>query len=240
MAFSSAQRARLILGDFTLSAFLTKIEPDLAIPMLDTTVLTSTSEECIPGVMSGKVAMSGLLDSDGSATGQNQQIFAQLGATADDAVSYAPTGFALGNPTISLLAVEDSYAVHDDVKSAISWDMSVVADGGIEYGISLADLAAITVDTNGTGVDNAALTSNGGAAFIHVTAFSGLTNDIVKVQHSTDNSSWADLATFTTVTAKTSQRVVVAAGTTVNRYLRAIDDVTGSGSITRAVTFARR
>ena len=40
-----------------------------------------------------------------------------------------------------------------------------------------------------------------------------------------------NLATFTTVTTATSERVVVAPGT-VNRYLRVTADVTGSGSVT--------
>ena len=69
----------------------------------------------------------------------------------------------------------------------------------------------------------------------------GTSREVVgKIQHSTDNSSWADLATFTTVTAVTSQQVVVAAATTVNRYTRALATITGVGTMTYAVTFARR
>lgn len=239
MGFVTAQQSRLILGDFSLSAFLRKIEPEGPIDMLDSTVLTSGGEEWIPGNKSGKVALEGLLDSDGSATGQNQQIFAQLLTTPDDAVSYAPSGFTLGNPTVSLLAVEDSYAVSNDPKSVVSWTLGVTADGGLEYGVSLANLAAITVDTNGTGVDGTAATANGGSAFLHVTAFSGFTNVVFKVQHSTDNISFSDLTTFTTVTAKTSERKIVTAGSTVNRYLRSFADVTGAGSVTFAMCFAR-
>src|SRR6185312_11583741 len=129
MAFNSAQKSRLILGDFPASGFVRKVEPVGTIPLLDTTVLTSTGEEGIPGNKSGKVAIEGYLDSDGSSTGQNQQIFSQLAATTDDAVSYAPAGFALGNPTASCLSVQDSYAVSNDPKSAVSWTMSITVDG---------------------------------------------------------------------------------------------------------------
>ena len=59
--------------------------------------------------------------------------------------------------------------------------------------------------------------------------------------HSVDGvSAWATLVTFATVTAVTAERVVVAPGTTVRRYLRVVDDVTGAGSISRGITFARR
>jgi hypothetical protein len=42
------------------------------------------------------------------------------------------------------------------------------------------------------------------------------------------------------VTGTGSERLVIAPGTTVNRYLRIRDDVTGTGSCTRFVSFARR
>jgi hypothetical protein len=61
----------------------------------------------------------------------------------------------------------------------------------------------------------------------------------VKVQHSANNSTWADLVTFATVTAVGAEHAVVAPATTVNRYLRA----TWSGTFTSAtfaVAFARR
>ena len=65
----------------------------------------------------------------------------------------------------------------------------------------------------------------------------------MKIQHSTDNSTFVDLVTFTVVgsTTTTQERIVVAAGTTVNRYLRAQSTVAGTtGSITPIVAFARR
>jgi hypothetical protein len=45
---------------------------------------------------------------------------------------------------------------------------------------------------------------------------------------------------FTNVTAVTSERVKVANGTTVNRYLRVVTDVTGTGSVTFLVAAAPR
>lgn len=241
MSFIHSKTSRAILGDFPLSAYLQKVLPDLGIEMNDTTVLTSTGRECIPGLENGKVSIAGLLDSDGAATGQHRQIFDQLGATAEDVFSLAEEGFARGNRVMTCLVREAKYGPNTDPASAVAWSADLASDGRVDLmGVSLVDVAAITVDTNGTGVDNAASTANGGCGVLHVAAYSGLTNVVFKVQHSTDNSSWADLVTFTTVTAIGSQRVEVAAGTTVNRYLRFFADVTGSGSVTPQMSFARR
>jgi hypothetical protein len=63
----------------------------------------------------------------------------------------------------------------------------------------------------------------------------------VTIEHSVDGTtSWATLATFATVTGIGSERVVVAPGTAVRRHLRVVDNVTGTGSHARLVTFARR
>jgi hypothetical protein len=77
---------------------------------------------------------------------------------------------------------------------------------------------------------------------LHVTAVgSGDTLDS-KIQHSANNVDWADLSpVFTQATAITSQIITVAAGTTVNRYLREYHTIAGTpATITYLVAFARR
>ena len=66
------------------------------------------------------------------------------------------------------------------VGDVVAWTVEVRADGILVRGVSLHDLEAETADENGTSVDNAALTSNGGLGVLHVTAFSGLTTATVK------------------------------------------------------------
>ena len=106
-----------------------------------------------------------------------------------------------------------------------------------------ATVSGITIDTTGTARDSTIVggTANGGVAHLHVSAFSGLTSDVITIEHSVNGStSWATLVTFATITGVTSERVVVAPGTSVRQYLRVVDDVTGTGSITRFVAFSRR
>ena len=65
-------------------------------------------------------------------------------------------------------------------------------------------------------------------------------NTTIKVQHSANDSSWADLITFTVVGASTKLGEIKAVTGTVNRYLRVTASTAGSsGSITFMVAATR-
>lgn len=81
-------------------------------------------------------------------------------------------------------------------------------------------------------------TVNGGAGYQAISALSGFTGFIGKIRHSTDDVTYADLITFTNVTAAPAAERKTVAGT-VNRYLCFDGDVTGAGSITPFCGFAR-
>src|SRR4030095_11126959 len=81
--------------------------------------------------------------------------------------------------------------------------------------------------------------SLGAVAHLHVLAFTGTTATI-KIQHSTDNSTWVDLITFTAVTAAGKQRATVNTGVTINRFVRAIVSAGTFTSMTFLLAFGRR
>lgn len=93
-------------------------------------------------------------------------------------------------------------------------------------------LAARTTSADGSSVDNGASSASGGRGNLHVTAITGAAT--VKIQHSTDNSSWTDLITFSPSTSGGSTSEVSG---TVNRYLRA--SWTPGTTITFTLGFAR-
>ncbi len=78
---------------------------------------------------------------------------------------------------------------------------------------------------------------NGAVGYLTVTAFSGFSGAVLKIRDSADDSTYADLITFTTVSGVTAERATVAG--TVDRYTCVDGDVTGSGSITPFVGLAR-
>ena len=112
--------------------------------------------------------------------------------------------------------------------------------GAVEEGKVIEALTAQTANGNSSSLDNSASSASGGSGYLQVTAKSGTSPTMaVKVQHSADDSSFADLITFTTASDLTAERKTVSG--TVNRYLRVNRVVGGSSSpsVTYMVAFSR-
>ena len=186
----------------------------------------------VPGLMSGTLTMAGPQDSVG------QNLHAEIAGAigSDDAlqVTLLPDGDTIGKWAIFGVFDPTEWTNDANVADAVGFTLSAAADKSIDQGFVIHGHGAETADGNGTAVDRVLPTSSTGGMFavLHVTAYSGLTSAALKIQHSTDNSVWADLVAFTSVTAVGNQTAEVAAGTTINRYLRVVTDVTGTGSIT--------
>lgn len=238
MAFVHSKNSRLICGTVALSAYLRGWEHEQGHEYADVSVIVDEGHRWLPGLDNGSLKLDAIYDSTVSSGSQDETLNTALGAASGSVISCAPAGFTVGNRVINLEARESAYALKSAVADAVSASSEWMSEGQLDCGVSLHDLSAETADSNSTSVDNAASSANGGAGALHVTAFSGLTNIVVKVQHSSDNSSWSDLVTFTTATGTTAERQTVTG--TVNRYVRSLWDVTGTGSATFAVFFGRR
>ena len=99
----------------------------------------------------------------------------------------------------------------------------------------LAPLTSYGTSVDTTNLDNVSGTTNGLQANLHMVVNTVATT--VKIQHSTDASTWADLITFTVLSAPSAEHKVATG--TVHRYLR-VNVTAASGSRTLAVTAARR
>lgn len=197
----------------------------------------------IPGLMSGTVALRGPQDNDPS-TGLHKEIADAIGVDNAIQVTILPDTDAVGKPAIFAVCDPTEWNIDSQIKDAVGFTFQAMADTSAEMGYVLHPISAETADGNGTAVDRGASpltpTTQGLVAAIHVTAFAGLSAAAIKIQHSTDNSSWSDLVSFTSITAIGFERVSVANGTTINRYLRVVTDVTGTGSVTFQVSAAPR
>ena len=101
--------------------------------------------------------------------------------------------------------------------------------------ISLLPLSTKTASGSGTANDNGAATTDGGSAFIHATA---ITNTVeVKLEHSADNNTWADLVSFTNVSAIGAERKAITG--TINQYTRATYTLGAGESITMQISLHR-
>lgn len=239
MPFRHGKNTGVLVDAGNLSAFFNEASASQDVETAETTTFGSSAKTYIVGLKDGTMSISGMFDGDANAV--DAQVSATLGTDAADFVTVAPDGLTIGNIAFSCQARLTSYEISSPVGDVVSASLSVQADGGIDRGVLLAAVTAVTTSSTGAAQDNSAGTSSGGTAYLHVTANTRTAASTFKVQHSVDNVTWADLATFASVsgTTTTAEKVVVVG--TVNRYVRANHAPGGStGSVTYSMTFARR
>lgn len=238
MAFTHGKGAGVLVGEYNLSPYLSSYESSKTLEVAETTTFTATAKTFIPGLLDATLSMGGFFD--GAVGAVDEILEAALGAAAPKVVTLLPAGAAggtIGDRAQLCVADETTYGASAAPGDAVSITAEFQATGGLWGGVLLHPLTARTAAANYTAVDNAASSANGYVANVHVTAFDG-TDVVIKVQHSTDNSSWSDLVTFATVSGVTSERKTATG--TVNRYVRAIISSGTFTSVTFAVAFSRK
>ena len=239
MAFTPGIDSRYFVGPMRFSVFGRSFSADVTCNQLEASSQEDRAQVYINGQKNGSASIDMMLDTTHATTSQFTTLNTWQGTPQP--VTVGLEGVALGATVWALLGNQSAVSFGSTVDGMVESSVSIQPDGGVDWGQVVAVEAAITADGNGTAVDGGAASTNGGVAHIHSTAFAGLTNNIVTIEHSVDGTTaWATLVTFATVTAVGSQRVVVAPGTAVRRHLRVVDDVTGTGSHTRFVAFCRR
>jgi hypothetical protein len=239
MPFLSGQKARVLVGDFSFSPVTAQVSADWPTDMLDHTTIADSAKVFIPGQDTSTSSLSGWLDVSGAADAHLDQLNDLKAATAPEPYTFAPNGFALGETVWMAGALAAGFSTGSQVADRVTYSLNLQTSGTTELGISLHDLVAVTADGDGASYDGTVASSASGAvAHLHVTAFSGFSAASIVVADSANDSTFATIGTFASVAGITQERLVIAG--TVRRYLRYSIDVTGSGSITFAVTFARR
>jgi hypothetical protein len=241
MAFLHGKGTRVLHGAYDLTTYLNEASVSHDVEANETTTFQSSgsAKTYVVGLRDAAVSASGLFD--GSSDAIDQVLTASIGSDSLAPITIAPDGFTVGNGVVIALAKTTSYEVSSPVADVVSVSYDAQTDGGADRAVSLAALASVSSTGNGTSVDNSASSTGGGIAQVHVTVNTRSAATTLKVQHSADNSTWADLATFTSVTSTqvTSERVAVSG--TVNRYLRATHTIaSGTGALTYQASFARR
>lgn len=243
MAAKRGLNASVLFNQYDLSTYFKQAAPSLDIATLDGTSFQPSGGDriYISSFRDGKLSLEGFFQSDSiDEAAVDDVLNAVIGSETKQIVTLSPENAnALGNRCYLLEVDQTSYKVSSPADNLIMSNAEMQSSSGIGFGFILQALAALTATGNGTGLDNAAATTRGGAGHLHVTAASGTSPTCdVKIQHSTDGSTWVDLITFTQATGITYQRVEVTG--TVNRHLRAIRTIGGTGpSFTVAVAFAR-
>lgn len=140
--------------------------------------------------------------------------------TADEVGSWFH-GNVIGNAAACVLGKQINYDGTRDNKGALTAQVEVDSNGfGMEWGVMITPgLRADTTATNGTALDQTALSNFGAQAYFNLVAIIGTSVDII-VEHSSDNVTFATLIDFGAQAAVGSGRGSVSNTTTVNRYIR--------------------
>ena len=243
MGFVHGKNTAVLAGNFDLTAYFNDVTTSAEVSADETTAFGNGDKTYIVGIGDGKISASGLFDTT-AVLGADVVLAAALGSATPTNLLVAHSGLTVGNRCSLAAGLETSYEIAEKVTDVATVKADFQGSGGVDAGVVLAAAKSVATatTTNEASVDNAASSANGGTGWVHVTANAHNAGTVVKVQHSADDSTWVDLVTFATVatTVLTAERVLVAAGTTVNRYLRATSTTSGTGAVVYTVAFARR
>lgn len=214
---------------------------DLTREMVDFTTFNDGGFTVVsPGLIKGSGSVMGFQDYAANALDDQISVSA-LGSQYPVSVVPSASGtITAGDPcwiSRGLLAKESPLTGAKGEAGGFEWGFEY--DTAIVQSKVLHPSTARTTTSTGTAVAMAGPTAAQTLyAGLHVTAFSGLTNIVVKVQ-SDDNSGFTsatDRITFTTATGTTSEWKTVAGDFSTETHLRASWTVTGTGSATFVVT----
>lgn len=213
-----------------LSAEFDSFDLNLAADTADASHFNANFKEFDGGTTSGTLSMGGLFMD--TATGADAVLSAAVGA--DTVWCIFPGGDTAGLSGYGIVGNNTSHqvmATKDDVARVTA----ACQGNNAERVVSLMTLATKTSSGSTTAVDNGAATAAGGSAYLQASAITG--SVAVKVEHSSDGTSWSDLVVFAAVAAIGGQRVAITG--TINRHTRVTYTLDGGESITLQASLHR-
>jgi hypothetical protein len=242
VAFVHGKTTTVLVDEFDLSPYFNQAQVSRRNQTTDVTTFGASERAYISGIEESTLSVQGLWD---GTTGAIDDVFANSTSGSVNtqtvvtvAVEGADVAGDAGNSAILMTPFHVSYQPRSTVSDAVRLTANFTGSGPTRSdGLILHGLSAETTTGAETGIDDLAQSTFGCVAHLHVTAFTG-TNCVIKVQDSTNGSTWADLITFTTVTGVTKERVNLS-NDTVDRHLR-VNITSGTfSSVTYAVGVAR-
>ena len=246
--FIHGKNTAVYIDEFDLTSYFSEVSFTQENDVAETTAFGDTNKSYLLGLRNGSLSMSGMWSAD--TDGSDEELQALLGNATTPILTVREGSAAIGSGAVIAQANETNYAISSPVADVhtVSAEFECTPNQvsnltfAIAGGVQLTAGASIAHGSLGnlSSVDNSASSANGGAATLHIPTNTVDGNTTIKVQHSANDASWADLLSFTVVGASTKTSELKAVSGTVNRYLRATASTAGSsGSITFMIAFAR-
>jgi hypothetical protein len=233
--FTHGKDAKVLVDQFDMSADLTQYNFGLSTQTVDVTTFSNADRVYLPGLNEGSISVQGVFNNATDRT--DEELSALRGA--ETVISASPQSFAaIGDQAHMVNGFLDDYSPRSTVNDAVRFSSGVTASAGAFLGVTIHHNNQESTTGTFASVDAGASyapSTNGAAAFLHVTQFDG-TNATVTIEDAATEPTYGSLVAFTQVTAVGSEKVTVAGN--VERFVRI--NLTGTfTTITFVVTFAR-
>ncbi len=228
MAKTAGRWSSIYFAGYDLSGKLNQFDFNLEFGELDGTGFGEGADNSYPGMPKGTASATSLMD---PAANQSHAALKTPGGYTDKMLMILIGGNAapvIGDTALCMQCKQFTYKPTIAVKAAVVAN-ATFASAGIQVDINgkVQANTTITNTTNFASVNNGASSANGGAAYLEVLTPPAADTYATKVQHSPNDSTWADLATFTANgSARTSERQEFSG--TVDQYTRAVATRTGA------------
>lgn len=235
MTFAAGNNAAVYVNGYDLSAYFRSTTQDGTAAAYNVTTYGKSSMVYVGGLKDGVLSAEGFYD--GTIGTVDEALAAALGVPGDSIWNILFPSDVFGGVGRGFLAVDTKHTTAAPVDGVVTLAVGAQSKSGFEPVKTLHAMASNGAGTtNGASINNLAASLAGGTGYLQVPVEVASTATI-KIQHSTDDSTWVDLITFTAVTAAPNAQRVEVTGT-IRQYLRAQVVATG-GAITSHISFAR-
>ena len=237
--FRHGKSTRVFINGTDFSCILNEASFTGSNATAEVTAFCDDDRTYIPGQRDATITFSGMAD---FSTDEKDALWdTQLGGSTDSIITYALEGAAVGRRAALVAGVETARGLTAPMSGVVAASVDYQANDGPRFGYMLSSTTPVTATGATASVqDGSTGSTNGAVAHLHVTALSTAAgNDIVvAVQDSSNNSTWADLISFTVDTTGPTSVRSASAGL-VNEYLRGNVASMTSSSVTYSLAVGR-
>jgi hypothetical protein len=229
--FYHSKGSKVYLNGNPMSSYTDNVNVSMSADTVETTTFIDTAKQYVMGLKNATLTAEGF---GAGSTGEIDQYLNAAISTAENIWNWYPREVA-GMPGYGMKGYNTQYDIKASISGAVRVAAACQSNVGKEPVRCIRAVAAASASSSGAAFDNSTKSTNGGAGYLQVTA-TATSDAAIVIDHSSDGSSWENLATFATAPAGASAQRVAVTGE-VRRYVKA--SCTLSASCTFGVALNR-